>query len=95
MNKPVVSIPVGLPWWLRGKESVPMQETWVQSLGWDDPLEKETANHSSILTWEIPWTEDPGGLQSMGSKKSHTIPVKFFCEHIFPLLLGKYLWVSI
>ena len=72
MNKPVVSIPVGLPWWLRGKESVPMQETWVQSLGWDDPLEKETANHSSILTWEIPWTEDPGGLQSMGSKKSHT-----------------------
>ena len=62
MNKPVVSIPVGLPWWLSGKESVPMQETWVQYLGWDDLLEKETATHSSILTWEIPWTEDPGGL---------------------------------
>ena len=41
------------------------QETWVQSLGWEDPLEKEMATHSSILAWEIPWTEEPGGLQSM------------------------------
>ena len=40
-----------------------MQETGVQFLGWEDPLEKEMATHSSILTWEIPWTEDPGGLQ--------------------------------
>ena len=39
-----------------------MQETWVQSLGWEDPLEKDMATHSSILTWEIPWTEDTGGL---------------------------------
>ena len=39
-----------------------MQETWVQSLGQDDPLEKEMATHSSILAWEIPWTEEPGGL---------------------------------
>ena len=38
------------------------QETWVLSLGWEDPLEKEMATHSSILTWEIPWTEEPGGL---------------------------------
>ena len=42
-------------------------ETWVQSLGGEDPLEKEMATHSSILTWKIPWTEEPGGLQSMGS----------------------------
>ena len=49
-----------------------MQETWVQSLGHKDPLEKEIAAHSSIFTWEIPWTEEPGGLESMGSKKSAT-----------------------
>ena len=49
-----------------------MQETKVQSLGWEDPLEKEMATHSSILAWEIPWTEEPGGLQSMGSQKSWT-----------------------
>jgi len=46
-----------------------MQETWVQSLGWDDPLEKEMATHSSILAWKTPWTEEPGGLQSMGSQR--------------------------
>ena len=46
------------------------QETGVQSLGWEDPLEKEMATHSCILVWEIPWTEEPGGLQSVGSKKS-------------------------
>ena len=40
-----------------------MQETWVRSLGQEDPLEKETATHSRILIWEIPWTEEPGGLQ--------------------------------
>ena len=42
-----------------------MLETWAQSLGWEDPLEKEMATHSSILAWRIPWTEEPGGLQSM------------------------------
>ena len=46
-----------------------MQETWVQSLGPEDPLEKEMATHSSILAWRIPWTEEPGGLQSMGSQR--------------------------
>ena len=44
-----------------------MWETRVQSLDWEDPLEKETATHSSILAWKIPWTEEPGRLQSMGS----------------------------
>ena len=43
-----------------------MQETQVQSLGWEDPLEKEVATHSSILAWKIPWAEEPGGLQSTG-----------------------------
>ena len=43
-----------------------MRETWVQSMGWEDPLEKEMATHSSTLAWKIPWTEDPGRLQSMG-----------------------------
>ena len=46
-----------------------MQETQVQSLGQEDPLEKEMAIHSSILAWEIPWTEEPGGLQSIGSQR--------------------------
>ena len=46
-----------------------MQETWVQSLGQEDPLEKEMATHSSILAWRIPWTKDPGRLQSMGLQR--------------------------
>ena len=46
-----------------------MQETWVWFLDWEDPLEKEMATYSSILAWEIPWTEEPGGLQSMGSQR--------------------------
>ena len=46
-----------------------MWETWVQSLGWEDPLEEGMATHSSILAWRIPWTEEPGGLQSMGSQR--------------------------
>ena len=46
-----------------------IQETWVQSLGWGDPLEESMATHSSILTWEITWTEEPGGLQSMESQR--------------------------
>ena len=45
-----------------------MQETWVQSLGWEDPLEKGMASHSIILAWRIPWTEELGGLLSIGSK---------------------------
>ena len=48
------------------------QETWVQSLDQEDPLEKGMATHSGILSWEIPWTEEPGGLQAMGSQKSQT-----------------------
>ena len=51
---------------------LPMQETQIQSLGQKDLLEKEIATHSSILAWEITWTEEPGGLQSMGLQKSQT-----------------------
>ena len=47
-----------------------MQQTGVRSLGWEEPLEKEMAAHSSILTWEISWMEEPGGLQSMGLQKT-------------------------
>ena len=49
-----------------------MQETWVQFLGWEDPLEKGMATHSSILAWRIPWTEMPGGLKPMGVIKNWT-----------------------
>ena len=74
------------------KNRLPMQETWVQSLGWDNLLEKEMATHSSILAWEIPWTEEPGGLQSVGSQRvGHdlaTKPPTFL--HLIPLLLKNY-----
>ena len=49
-----------------------MQEMWVQSLGQEDPLEEEMATHCCLLAWKIPWTEEPGGLQSMRSQKSQT-----------------------
>ena len=48
---------------------LPMQETWIQTLNWEDPLKKEMAAHSSILAWKIPATEGPGGLPSMGSHR--------------------------
>ena len=53
----------------RVKRLPAMQETWVRSLCCEAPLEKEIATHSSILAWRIPWTEEPGGLQSMGSQR--------------------------
>ena len=53
----------------RVKHLLAMQETWVRSLGREDPLEKEMAPHSSILAWKTPWTEEPGGLQSTGSHR--------------------------
>ena len=55
-----------------------MQETLVQPLGWADPLEEETAAHSSILAWKTPWTEEPGGLQSIGSQR---VRHKLVIEH--------------
>ena len=64
---------MGLPRWGSGKESYlsmqEAQETWVRSLGWEDPLEKAVATHSSVLAWKIPWMEEPGRLQFMGSQR--------------------------
>ena len=58
----------------RVKNPPAMQQTRVQLLGWEDPLEEEMASHSSILAWKIPWTDEPGRLQSMGSQKIQIQP---------------------
>ena len=60
----------GCPGGSVGKNPSGKQETWVRSPGPEDPLEKEMATHSSILVWEIPWTEEPSGLQSTGLQKN-------------------------
>ena len=60
----------GLPQGLSGKELLAVQETQVQALGWEDPLEEVVATHSSILAWRIPWTEEPGELWSIESRRS-------------------------
>ena len=66
---------LGFPKWLSDKK--PKQEMWIWFRGWEDPLEKEMETHSSILAWEIPWTEEPGGLQSMGSQRvRHDLSIK-------------------
>ena len=62
-----------------------MWETWVRSLGQEDPLEKEMATHSSILAWRIPWTEELGGLQSMGHKESDTTERLHFHFHFLDI----------
>ena len=68
MNKCIVA--QGFPGGSAVKNPPTVQEMWVQSLGWEDLLEKGMATHSSILAWRIPWTEEPGGLQSMGSQRA-------------------------
>ena len=62
---------LGLPWWLSNNLPAMQetQETWVQSLGREDPQEEGMATHSSMLAWKIPWTEEPGGLPSMGLQR--------------------------
>ena len=60
----------GFPGGSMVKKLPAIQETWIWSLGWEDPLEKEMATHSSVLAWEIPWTKEPGGLQSLGFRHS-------------------------
>ena len=65
------------------KRLLAMQETWVRSLGQEDPLEKEMATHSSILAWRIPWTEEPGGYSPQGHKESDmTERLHFHCFRI-------------
>ena len=56
------------------KKSPAIQETWVQSLGWEDPLEKGMATHSSILAWRIPWTEEPGSQNSLVAQMVKNLP---------------------
>ena len=66
----------------RLKHLPPMWETWIRSLGWEDPLEKEMVTHSSILAWRIPWTEKPGRLQSTGSQRvGHDWATSFSFSH--------------
>ena len=65
-----------------------IQETWVQSLGQEDPLEKGMATHPSILAWEIPWTEEPGGLKSMGSQRVKQALVTKQQQPIVPMLIS-------
>ena len=68
----------------------PMQETWVQSLGWENPLEESMATHSSVLAWRIPWTEEPGGLQSMGWQRvGHDLAANSKSSQKMGLLIWK------
>ena len=72
-----------------------MQETWLWSLGREDPMEKEMATHSSILAWEIPWTEEPGGLQFMGSQSVwHNWATNTFHFHLTILLNNSTPWYT-
>ena len=69
-----------------------MQETWVQSLGWEDPLEEGKATHSSVLAWRIPWTEEPDRLQSMGSQRvGHDQATKHSTTLIYSKMIIYYL----
>ena len=73
-----------LPWWLNGKESAASAGD-ARDLGGEDPLEEEMATHASIIAWEIPWREEPGGLQSMGSQKvGHYLATK---QQLFIIVL--------
>ena len=63
----------------------PVRKTWVRSLGWEDPLEKEMATHSRILAWRIPWTEEPVGLQSTGSQSRTRLSDLPFTFHFHAL----------
>ena len=75
------------------KNPLAMHKTWVRSLGWEDPLDKGTATHSSILTWRVPWTEEPGGLHSWAHKESDTtewLILSLSCRLSSPTCLSKW-----
>ena len=84
MTKVFISEHFGFPGGSDCKESAAMQETWVWSLGQEGPLEKGIATHSSIFAWRIPWTEEPGGLQSMVSQR---VEHDFFSPNVTKLYL--------
>ena len=67
------------------KDPPAVQETWVRSLGQEDPLEKGMATHSSTLAWELPWTEEPGGQQSLGSQSDTPERPRFPLSRFLPL----------
>ena len=69
------------------KNLLAKQGAWVQSLGWEDPLEKEMATHASILIWEIPWTEEPGELQFMGCRVRHDLMTSHHQQQLLFLLV--------
>ena len=71
-----------------------VQETWVWSQGREDPLEKEMASHASTLAWKIPWTEEPGGLQSMGSQRVRHDRVTNTFAFTFHSVFGPLRWLS-
>ena len=72
-----------------------VHETWVRSLGWEDPLEKEMATHSSILAWRIPWTEEPGRLQSTGSQRvGHDWATSHTRTHLSKCTCGECTWMT-
>ena len=71
-----------------GSSDSTMQEIWVQSLDWEDLLEKEMATHSSILAWRIPWMEEPGGLQSLGLQRVGHDLVTLATKHTHSILPG-------
>ena len=79
------------PWWIRVKNLLAVQETWVPPLGCDDPLEEDMAAHPGILAWRIPWTEKPGGLRSMGSPR---VRHDWVTEHAHRMTLGPFLHMS-
>ena len=77
-----------------------MQEMWVRSLGWEDPLEKGMATHSSIPAWRIPWTEEPGELQSMGSQSqtqlsNQNFSFSFFKEYFENVWLLYFIYMQV
>ena len=82
------------------KNLLAIQETRVQSLNWEDPLEKGGATHSGILAWRIPWTEDPGGLQSLGSQRvrhnwmTNTFNTYYIAQNISRFYRIKLEWIS-
>ena len=78
------------------KNQPAMQETWVQSLGQEDSLEKGMATHSSILAWEIPWTEEPGGLQSMGSQRvGNNLAMKQQQQQLYVCVFILYIYIYV
>ena len=93
----IVSQVLGLPVGSAVKNPLPMQEMRIQSLDGEDPLKKEMATHSSFLAWKIPWTEEPGRLQSTGHKESNMTewPTLWILENVFsePFIWSK-LWQS-